>query len=193
MRKAEGRGAAPWPWGQKSRMSAGRGHTTTHTYNNRIPTPALPGSGSRDRTALRLISAGVRQRPLDCKRSIAPGRGFVKSGAADFAENNSRHAARRGLFAPFFVKKKPGFSKIVFLTCRRIDKRRQFRVQLFQQPVFSLRYAAGPRGGFQYGRRTRKRACYAAFRPHGTAKKVSTISAMPGPSCRYWKAWEEPL
>ncbi len=51
--------------GQKSRMSARRGHTTIALYN-RIPTPALPGSGSRDRTALRLISAGVRQRPLDC-------------------------------------------------------------------------------------------------------------------------------
>ena len=33
---------------------------------SRIPTPALPGSGSRDRTAIRLISAGLHQRPLDC-------------------------------------------------------------------------------------------------------------------------------
>jgi hypothetical protein len=31
----------------------------------RIPTPALPGSGLRDRTAIRHISAGLRQHPLD--------------------------------------------------------------------------------------------------------------------------------
>ena len=38
---------------------------------DRIPTPALPGSGSRDRTALRHISAGLRQRPLDYGAIVA--------------------------------------------------------------------------------------------------------------------------
>ena len=38
---------------------------------DRIPTPALPGSGLRDRTALRHISASLRQRPLDCGTIVA--------------------------------------------------------------------------------------------------------------------------
>ena len=38
---------------------------------DRIPTPALPGSGSRDWTALRHISAGLRQRPLDYGAIVA--------------------------------------------------------------------------------------------------------------------------
>ncbi len=37
----------------------------------RIPTPALPGSGSRDRAAIRHISAGMRQHPLDCGTIVA--------------------------------------------------------------------------------------------------------------------------
>ena len=39
--------------------------------NDRIPTPALPGSGSRDWTAIRHISASLRQRPLDCGTIVA--------------------------------------------------------------------------------------------------------------------------
>ena len=37
----------------------------------KLPTPALPGSGSRDWTAIRHISAGMRQRPLDCGTIVA--------------------------------------------------------------------------------------------------------------------------
>ena len=37
----------------------------------RIPTPALPGSGVRDETAIRLISAGMRRHPLQCAFIIA--------------------------------------------------------------------------------------------------------------------------
>ena len=44
----------------------------------RIPTPALPGSGSRDWTAIRLISASLRQHPLDCGDILARERGIVK-------------------------------------------------------------------------------------------------------------------
>lgn len=45
---------------------------------SRIPTPALPGSGSRDRTAIRLISAGLRQHPLDCEDILSRLSFFVK-------------------------------------------------------------------------------------------------------------------
>ena len=45
---------------------------------DRIPTPALPGSGSRDRTALRHISAGLRQRPLDYGAIVARHKWVVK-------------------------------------------------------------------------------------------------------------------
>ena len=49
---------------------------------DRIPTPALPGSGSRDWTATRLISAGLRQHPLDCGHIIARDRAVVDGGFA---------------------------------------------------------------------------------------------------------------
>ena len=45
---------------------------------SRIPTPALPGSGSRDRTAIRHISAGLRQHPLDCEDILSRLSFFVK-------------------------------------------------------------------------------------------------------------------
>ena len=48
---------------------------------SRIPTPALPGSGSRDRTAIRLISAGLRQHPLDCEDILSRLSFFVKPSA----------------------------------------------------------------------------------------------------------------
>ena len=60
---------------------------------SRIPTPALPGSGSRDRTALRHISASLRQRPLDCGTIVARrvkdvkwllGNGYLKSDVGFF-------------------------------------------------------------------------------------------------------------
>ena len=47
----------------------------------RIPTPALPGSGSRDQTAIRLISAGLRQHPLDCGDILARKQELVKRGS----------------------------------------------------------------------------------------------------------------
>ena len=37
---------------------------SVHTHAFSIPTPALSGSGSRDKTAIRLLSAGLRRHPL---------------------------------------------------------------------------------------------------------------------------------
>ena len=48
---------------------------------SRIPTPALPGSGSRDRTAIRHISAGLRQHPLDCEDILSRLSFFVNPSA----------------------------------------------------------------------------------------------------------------
>ena len=58
---------------QNSRMASHAGVAMRKSENryDRIPTPALPGSGSRDRTALRHISASLRQRPLDCGTIVA--------------------------------------------------------------------------------------------------------------------------
>ena len=64
---------------------------------NRIPTPALPGSGSRDRTALCLISAGLRQRPLDYACSIAWEKQVVKQ---QISGKSKDPLGVLGIFAP---------------------------------------------------------------------------------------------
>ena len=55
-----------------------RRHNADTKRYGRIPTPALPGSGLRDRTAIRRISAGLRQHPLDCDKILSCPVIFVK-------------------------------------------------------------------------------------------------------------------